>query len=63
MKLVRLKLSALAFILLACGVAFIGSTKAQQQGDKPVEQTRKNIQVLKGLPESQLFIVMNFIRN
>jgi hypothetical protein len=34
---------------------------AQQQGDKPVEQTRKNIQVLKGLPESQLFPVMNFI--
>ncbi|HEY0004765.1 MAG TPA: c-type cytochrome [Pyrinomonadaceae bacterium] len=32
------------------------------QGDKPVEQTRKNIQVLKGLPESQLFPVMNFIR-
>jgi hypothetical protein len=34
----------------------------QQQGDKPVEQVRKNIQVLKGLPESQLFTVMNFIR-
>ncbi|MET0649235.1 MAG: c-type cytochrome [Pyrinomonadaceae bacterium] len=31
------------------------------QGDKPVEQTRKNIQVLKGLPESQLFPEMNFI--
>ena len=30
-------------------------------GDKPVEQTRKNIQVLKGLPESQLFPEMNFI--
>lgn len=36
-------------------------TQAQQQGDKPVEQTRKNIQVLKGLPESQLFPEMNFI--
>jgi hypothetical protein len=36
-------------------------TRAQQQGDKPVEQTRKNIQVLKGLPESQLFPEMNFI--
>lgn len=31
------------------------------QGDKPVEQTRKNIQILKGLPESQLFPVMNFV--
>ena len=33
----------------------------QQQGDKPVEQTRKNIKVLKGLPESQLFPLMNFV--
>ncbi|HJR07981.1 MAG TPA: c-type cytochrome [Pyrinomonadaceae bacterium] len=32
-----------------------------QQSDQPVEQTRKNIQVLKGLPESQLFPVMNFV--
>src|SRR5215813_5738343 len=31
------------------------------QADKPVEQTRKNIQVLKGLPESQLFLLMNFM--
>ena len=31
------------------------------QGDRPVEQTRKNIQVLKGLPESQLFLLMNFV--
>ncbi|HEX8499661.1 MAG TPA: c-type cytochrome [Pyrinomonadaceae bacterium] len=38
-----------------------GVARAQQQGDKPVEQTRKNIQVLKGLPESQLFPEMNFI--
>ncbi|HVG34819.1 MAG TPA: c-type cytochrome [Pyrinomonadaceae bacterium] len=29
--------------------------------DKPVEQVRKNIQVLKGLPASQLFPLMNFI--
>ena len=33
----------------------------QGQGNLPVEQTRKNIQVLKGLPESQLFPVMNFV--
>jgi Photosynthetic reaction centre cytochrome C subunit len=31
------------------------------QGNLPVERTRKNIQVLKGLPESQLFPVMNFV--
>lgn len=38
------------------------AAQAAGQEDKPVEQTRKNIQVLKGLPESQLFIVMNFMR-
>lgn len=32
------------------------------QEDKPVEEVRKNIQVLKGLPDSQLFIAMNFMR-
>src|SRR5437762_5525009 len=31
------------------------------QSEKTVEQTRKNIQVLKGLPDSQLFLVMNFV--
>ena len=31
------------------------------QAEKTVDQTRKNIQVLKGLPESQLFLVMNFV--
>jgi hypothetical protein len=63
MKLTRLKLLALAFFLLAGGTALITRSYAQQpQGDKPVEQTRKNIQVLKGLPDSQLFTVMNFIR-
>lgn len=35
--------------------------QAQQQGDKPVEQTRKNIQVLKGMPDSQLIPTMQFI--
>jgi hypothetical protein len=64
MKLSRLKLIVLSFFLLAGGMfAFIRSGHAQRpQGDKPVEQTRKNIQVLKGLPDSQLFTVMNFIR-
>lgn len=38
------------------------ATLAQQpQADKPVEQTRKNIKVLKGLPESQLFPLMNMV--
>ena len=35
--------------------------QTQSTGDKPVEQVRKNIQVLKGLPDSQLFLLMNFV--
>ena len=34
---------------------------AQQSGDQPVEQTRKNIKVLHGVRESQLFPLMNFV--
>src|SRR2546428_1245843 len=33
---------------------------APPAGDKPVEQVTKNIQVLQGLPDSQLIPVMNF---
>ncbi|HEY0380153.1 MAG TPA: c-type cytochrome [Pyrinomonadaceae bacterium] len=63
MKQTTLKFSAVALFLAACGTVFVRSSLAQKpQADKPVEQTRKNIQVLKGLPDSQLFTVMNFIR-
>jgi len=31
------------------------------KGSQTVDQTRKNIQVLKGLPEAQLFTLMNFV--
>ena len=34
-----------------------------QQDDKPVEQANKNIQVLKGFPNSQLITVMHFMRS
>lgn len=37
-------------------------TSATQTTDKPVEQVQKNIQVLKGLPSSQLLPVMHFMR-
>ena len=33
-----------------------------QQEDKPVEQVQRNIQVLKGMPSSQLLPVMHFMR-
>lgn len=64
MKLRVIKLLVLVLFAVAGVVAFsiTHSHAQQQQGDKPVEQTRKNIQMLKGLPESQLFPVMNFIR-
>jgi photosynthetic reaction center cytochrome c subunit len=37
------------------------TAQTQSTGDKPVEQVRKNIQVLTGLPDSQLFLLMNFV--
>lgn len=37
------------------------TAQTQSIADKPVEQVRKNIQVLKGLPDSQLFLLMNFV--
>jgi hypothetical protein len=53
-----------ATLALAASLALWGraaQTQGPGQGDKPVEQTRKNIQILKGLPESQLFPEMNYI--
>ncbi len=49
-------LSSLGMVALAQTPA----TTAPSQ-EKTVDQTRKNIQVLKGLPESQLGTVMNFV--
>src|SRR5947209_13271245 len=56
-----LALTASVMIAGRCAQVSSAALPAQQQGDKPVEQTRKNIKVLKGLPESQLFPLMNFI--
>lgn len=52
---------ALAASFALWGRAARTSAQGPPQGDRPVEQARKNIQVLKGLPESQLFPEMNFI--
>jgi hypothetical protein len=56
-------LLALAFlcVLLTGRGAAVGSAAQGPQGDRPVEQTRKNIQVLKGLPDSQLLPLMNLV--
>jgi len=56
LKSISLSISVvLAFTLI------VVRTSATQTTDKPVEQVRKNIQVLKGLPDSQLFLLMNFV--
>src|SRR2546423_10268433 len=54
-------LAAVAAVMFAGRVARVSSAARQAQTDKPVEQTRKNIQVLKGLPSSQLVPLMNFV--
>jgi Photosynthetic reaction centre cytochrome C subunit len=52
-----------AVSLSSLGMAVPSQTPAAQTAlqEKTVDQTRKNIQVLKGLPDSQLGTVMNFI--
>jgi hypothetical protein len=49
--------------IVSIGIIFTRPTSAQAQGDKPVEETRKNLQVLKGLGlrESQFYNLMNFM--
>jgi hypothetical protein len=62
MKQVRVKLFVLGLFIIAGSVVFISSSLAQQQqGDRPVEQARKNIKVLQGMPDSQLIPTMQFI--
>lgn len=48
-------------ILVVVAFTLVVRTSSSQTADKPVEQVRKNIQVLQGLPDSQLFLVMNFV--
>lgn len=50
-------LSAMVCLALTSRTSSVAASGNEQQ----VDQTRKNIQVLKGLPESQLFLVMNFV--
>lgn len=55
----------LAVGLAALNWRVIGATTLTQQTppeEKPVEQIQKNIQVLKGMPSSQLLPVMHFMR-
>jgi photosynthetic reaction center cytochrome c subunit len=64
--MIKIILKTFLLITLTVGIFLtIGwKTKAaytQSTGVKTVEQVRKNIQVLKGLPDSQLFLLMNFV--
>src|ERR1044072_6260320 len=49
-------------VVVAITLVFVSTTSSEQAADKPVEQVHKNIQVLKGLPSSQLLPVMHFMR-
>ena len=49
--------------LAVAAALVVASAFAQENGDKPVEETKKNIKVLKGMPTSQLIPVMAFMSN
>lgn len=51
----------ISLLLVAATSALVATRTARAQADKPIEQTRKNIQVLKGLKESELYRTMNFM--
>jgi hypothetical protein len=53
---------ALGFVFNWRAIGARGVTQQNTQVDQPVEQVRKNIQVLKGMPDSQLLPVMHFMR-
>ena len=67
MKRTVLKLTAVTLSAIAVFVISNRTTQAELAAppvapqDKPVEQVRKNIKVLTGLPDSQLIPVMNFM--
>ena len=54
--------SVLAVVSMKCRPTRAEAAIVQAQEDKPVEQVQKNIQVLKGMPSSQLLPVMHFMR-
>ncbi|MBI3427486.1 MAG: c-type cytochrome [Acidobacteria bacterium] len=57
-KTLKRSLPLMAFALALAGMASRGVVNSQD--DKPVEQVKKNIQVLKGMPDSQLRPLMNY---
>ena len=57
----RRRLALLSLLFTFVSVSWLAKTAHTQSADNPVEKVRKNIQVLKGLPDSQLFLAMNFV--
>ncbi len=57
-KTIKRGLPLVAFALALAG--FASRSVVNSQDDKPVEQVKKNIQVLKGMPDSQLRPLMNY---
>lgn len=57
----KLALVGLFVCLFVSGPVLRSVAIQRPSPDAPVERTRKNIQVLKGLPEGQLFPLMNFV--
>lgn len=53
---------SLALTLTSLRWQTVAHSAIQQDDDKPVEQVRKNIQVLNGMPDSQLLPVMHIMR-
>jgi hypothetical protein len=60
-RLTFIFIAVLCAMPVALVVAQQSATPAPAQTPPLVDQTRKNIQVLKGLPESQIFPLMNFV--
>src|SRR5690348_4010967 len=56
------RMIVVVLFLIAVSLPFTVTSSSQTQ-DKPVETVRKNIQVLKGMPDSQLLSVMNFMNS
>lgn len=54
------RMMIVVLFLIAVSLPFTITSSSQTQ-DKPVETVRKNIQVLKGMPDSQLLPVMNLM--